>query len=93
MEENRMITLPEGYIAISVDEYGELLSESQTLIFLINGMLDKTHLSYSGDYLMFDDNAIRTLLRASPYAHRYKNKMQDLIEEKEEQNGTGIDTD
>ena len=91
--ENRMITLPEEYMAITVDEYGNLLADSQTLIFRINGMMDKAHLSYSGDYLVFEDNALRTLLMASPYAHRYRNKMQDLTEEKEEQNGTGIDTD
>lgn len=91
--ENRMITLPEGYMAITTDEYVDLLADSQTLIFLINGMLDKAHLSYSGDYLIFDDSAIRTLLMSSPYAHRYRNRKQDLIEEKEEQNGTGVDTD
>ena len=91
--ENKWITIQEGHVSITVDEYVDLLTDSQTLIFLLNGMMDKAHLSYSGEYLTFDDNAIRTLLMASPYAHRYRNKMQDLIKEKEEQNGTGTDTD
>lgn len=95
MEENRMITLPEGYVAITTDEYVDLLADSQTLIFLINGMLDKAHLSYSGEYLSFDDNAIKTLLRASPYAHRYRVRLEDLqeVKAKEEQDGTGTDID
>lgn len=81
---DRTITVPEGLVAITVDDYEELLADRQTLIFLINGMMDKAHLSYSEDYLIFEDNAIKTLLMASEYAHRYKHKMQDLIEEKEE---------
>lgn len=93
--ENRMITLPEGCIAISMDEYGDLLGDSQTLFFLINGILDKTSLSYTGEDLNFDDVTIRTLLKASQYAHRYRNRLADLQEGKrqEAQDGTGTDID
>lgn len=92
--ENSLVTVPLDYVAIPVDVYSNLQSDSDLLTMLIDGLMNASSLCYSGEYLLFDDGAIRTLLKASPYAHRYRNKLRKLQEEKEEMlNGTGTDID
>lgn len=92
--ENKMITLPDDYMAISVDEYSEMLADSNLLMMFINSLMNGSGLSYNGEYLVFDDLAIRVLLKASPYAHRYRLRLEELQEEKEDMlNGTGTDCD
>jgi hypothetical protein len=92
--ENKMITLPDGYMAITVDEYSEMLADSNLLMMVINCLMNGSSLSYNGEYLIFDDSAIRALLKASPYAHRYRLRLGELQEEKEDMlNGTGTDCD
>ena len=92
--ENKMITLPDGYMAITVDEYSEMLADSNLLLMLINSLMNGSSLSYNGEYLLFNDSEIRALLKASPYAHRYRLRLEELQEEKEDMlNGTGTDCD
>lgn len=92
--ENKMITLPDDYMAITVDEYSEMLADSNLLMMVINCLMNGLSLSYAGDELNFNDASIRAVLKASPYAHRYRLRLEELQEEKEDMlNGTGTDCD
>ena len=82
MEKN-MITLPEGYMATTVDDYSDMLGDSNLLMMVINCLINESSLSYNGEYLIFNDSAISLLLKASPYAHRYRLRLEELQEEKE----------
>lgn len=88
-------SVPDGSVVITLEEYADLLSDSQTLYFFMNGIMDRASLSYSGEYLNFEDSSIRTLLMASPFADRYRRRLEKLQKkkEKEEQDAARVNTD
>lgn len=82
---NGYITNNEDRVVITIEEYVDLIRDSQTLETLVNTLLDNAELSYDKKDLRFDDSSTRHVLRAlcrNRYYGRYATlKMDAKMEE------------
>lgn len=82
---NGYITNNEDRVAITIEEYVDLIRDSQTLETLVNTLLDNAELSYDKKDLRFDDSSTRHVLSAlcrNRYYGRYATlKMDAKMEE------------
>ena len=89
-ENNGAVICNINYMAVSMDEYADLIRADLTLDALLDALLAKAELSWDKESLRFDDSAVNHVLRAL-CRHKYYNKIMSLKidkEIKEADNGT-----
>ena len=89
-ENNGAVICNINYMAVSMDEYADLIRADLTLDALLNALMCNAELSWDKESLRFDDSAVnhvlRSLCRNKYYAKIMSLKMDKEI--KEADNGT-----
>lgn len=84
---NTFMTTNEDRVVLTIEEYCDLIKDSQTLDALLHAMFDSANLSYDQQCLSFDDFPVCHVLSALCRPQYYA-VLNNLKRKEEEKNGT-----
>lgn len=84
---NTFMTTNEDRVVLTIEEYCDLIKDSQTLESLLHAMFDSANLSYDQQFLSFDDFPVCHILSALCRPQYYA-VLNNLKRKEEEKNGT-----
>ena len=74
--------MAEEMVTITATRYAELIRHETKFDVLTTALFDASYLSYNGEYLMFTDDPIGTLMKAY-FPNSYQKRLEELKKAKE----------